>query len=238
MQTKIEVIRMHPENTNSVLVARGADAVIFDPWGRAEDWQKLLNERGLNLRAIYCTHGHPDHISAAPGLCAPWFMARADWDLIRHEMFSGLLNYFGLPHIDNTENLRDLTPGEIDLFPPTQDSLDAQTSAAKPSLSRPTGGQENPRVKITAIATPGHSAGGMTFYFPTENTLIIGDTLFQESIGRYDLPGGDAAALKKSIAKIYSMNLPDDTRVIHGHGMETTIGWLKENNSFFLGIGD
>jgi glyoxylase-like metal-dependent hydrolase (beta-lactamase superfamily II) len=206
MQTKIEVIRMHPENTNSVLVARGADAVIFDPWGRAEDWQKLLNERGLNLCAIYCTHGHPDHISAAPGLSAPWFMARADWDLIHNEMFAGLLDYFGLSRINNTENLQDLAPGEIEVLPD---------------------------VYATAIATPGHSAGGMTFYFPAEKTLLVGDTLFQDGVGRYDLPGANAATLYDSIAKIYNLNLPCDTRVIHGHGMETAIEWLKENNPFF-----
>ena len=63
---KFELIQMPPQNTQSVIVRSGVVCVIFDPWGRAEDWENVLKERGLTLRAIYVTHGHPDHISAAP----------------------------------------------------------------------------------------------------------------------------------------------------------------------------
>ena len=75
---KFEVLHMPPMNTNSVLVTMGVDAVIFDAWGRAADWQSLLQQRNLNLRAIYATHVHPDHISAAPALAremdVDWFL--------------------------------------------------------------------------------------------------------------------------------------------------------------------
>ena len=85
-QNKFEILRMPPENTNSVLVACGADAAIFDPWGRADDWSRVLSARGLTLREIYATHGHPDHISAAADLSrkynAPWYMSPADNSLI------------------------------------------------------------------------------------------------------------------------------------------------------------
>ena len=218
MPAKFEIIHMAPEFTNSVLISRGDEAVIIDPWGRAEDWHALLAERGLNLRATYCTHGHPDHISAAPGLFAPesrrsgsaggWFVNSRDHDLIQMEVFAGLMDYYGLPRITNVSELQDLQPGEIEILP---------------------------GLNMKIIASPGHSGGGLVFYFPTEKILLFGDTLFQDCVGRYDLPGASHAELKKSIAQIYNMNLPDDTVVIHGHGMETTIGWLKENNRFFRG---
>ena len=67
-EVKFEVLHLPPMNTNSVLVSVGTDCVIFDAWGKATDWERVLSERGLNLRAIYATHGHPDHISAAPSL--------------------------------------------------------------------------------------------------------------------------------------------------------------------------
>ena len=68
MEPQFEVLHMPPENTNSLLVTVGKEAVIFDAWGNAVDWEKLLESRGLRLRAIYSTHGHGDHISAAPFL--------------------------------------------------------------------------------------------------------------------------------------------------------------------------
>lgn len=85
-EPKFEILHMPPENTNSVLVSFGDDAIIFDPWGRADAWEKLLESRGLRLRAIYATHGHSDHISAAPMLAekydVPWYMNHGDNDLI------------------------------------------------------------------------------------------------------------------------------------------------------------
>ena len=73
---KFEVLHMPPLNTNSVLVSCGNDAVIFDPWGKAKDWERVLIERGVRLHAIYVTHGHPDHISAAPALARAF---NVDW---------------------------------------------------------------------------------------------------------------------------------------------------------------
>ena len=63
--------------------------------------------------------------------------------------------------------------------------------------------------------------------------LLIGDTLFQASIGRYDLPGGDSKMLFQSISNIRGMNLPGDTEVVHGHGMATSIDWLHKHNPYF-----
>ena len=80
------------------------------------------------------------------------------------------------------------------------------------------------------IETPGHTPGGVCYYFPAEKLLLAGDTLFAGSVGRTDLPGGNMATLMRSLAKLTS--LPDDTLVIPGHGMHTTISAEKASNPF------
>jgi len=81
------------------------------------------------------------------------------------------------------------------------------------------------------LHTPGHTQGSVALYIPAEKMLVGGDTLFRDSIGRTDLPGGDAKQILKSIhTKL--LVLPEETRVICGHGAETTIGREKEMNPF------
>ena len=80
------------------------------------------------------------------------------------------------------------------------------------------------------IETPGHTPGGVCYHFPEDTLLISGDTLFAGSIGRTDLPLGDAKTLMRSLEKLKS--LPDDTLVIPGHGYHTTIGTEKKSNPF------
>lgn len=204
-----EILHMPPENTNSVLVTRGNDAVIFDAWGRVADWEKLLTARGLRLRAIYSTHGHGDHIAAAPMLAEkyniPWFLNSEDDVLISWS--NNLLKYFGLPEIENDyRRPTDLESGTIEILP---------------------------GVFADVIESPGHTPGGVMYYFPDFGILLTGDTLFRDSCGRYDLPGGDANALMQSISKLYEMNLPDETYVVHGHGVDSTIGMMKTENPYF-----
>lgn len=204
-----EVLHMPPENTNSVLVTHGKDAIIFDAWGQVADWEKLLTARGLRLRAIYSTHGHGDHIAAAPMLAEkyniPWFLNSEDDVLISWS--NNLLKYFGLPEIENDyRRPTDLESGTIEILP---------------------------GVFADVIESPGHTPGGVMYYFPEFGILLTGDTLFRDSCGRYDLPGGDANALMQSISKLYEMNLPDETYVVHGHGVDSTIGMMKTENPYF-----
>lgn len=204
-----EVLHMPPENTNSVLVTRGNDAVIFDAWGRVADWEKLLAARGLRLRAIYSTHGHGDHIAAAPILAEkyniPWFLNSEDDVLISWS--NNLLKYFGLPEIENNyRRPTDLESGTLEILP---------------------------GVFADVIESPGHTPGGVMYYFPDFGILLTGDTLFRDSCGRYDLPGGDANALMQSVSKLYEMNLPNETYVVHGHGVDSTISQLKSENPYF-----
>mmetsp|Transcript_33339 Transcript_33339/g.6027 ORF Transcript_33339/g.6027 Transcript_33339/m.6027 type:complete len:92 (+) Transcript_33339:347-622(+) len=82
--------------------------------------------------------------------------------------------------------------------------------------------------------TPGHTEGSCCFYFPDDSLLCSGDTLFQGSVGRTDLPGGDHQKLLESIrSKI--LQLPDDTRIITGHGPETTVIDEKLGNPYLVG---
>lgn len=206
---KFEVLRPAPDNTNSILISWKNECVIFDAWGRADEWEKHLSARGLKLHAIYTTHGHFDHIGAAPILAArfniPWYLNHNDMMLM--SMLNPMLEYFKLsPVPDDCVPPIDLPAGEFEILP---------------------------GLWTNVILTPGHSAGGVAFHFAKQGVLIIGDTIFQDSVGRYDLPGANKSELFDSIARIYNMNLPDDTVVIHGHGMDTTIGYLKRNNRYF-----
>jgi glyoxylase-like metal-dependent hydrolase (beta-lactamase superfamily II) len=199
---------MPPTNTNSLLVSSGDKCVIFDAWGRSDDWKKLLDSRGLNLRAVYATHGHSDHISAAPELAqiynVPWYMNLHDVPLILWG--NQILDFWELPRIsDDFVQPQDLPAGKIKI-------LDD--------------------IEMDVIASPGHSAGGVMFYFPEYKILLTGDTIFRDGVGRTDLPGGDDTELKKSIVNLVNMNLPDDTYVVHGHGDDSMIGWLRKNHPY------
>lgn len=208
-EPKFEILRMPPENTNSVLVSVGGDAVIFDAWGRASDWVRVLNERGLTLRTIYSTHGHTDHISAAPELAekynVPWFLNAADNDLIMWGNM--LLDYFEMPRIQpGFRPSTDIKPGHVDVLP---------------------------GVHMHVYAAPGHSAGGMMYHFPAFQILLTGDTIFHDGVGRTDFPGGDANKLRQTITGLYNLNLPDETYLVHGHGTDSTIETLKQTNPWF-----
>lgn len=80
------------------------------------------------------------------------------------------------------------------------------------------------------IPTPGHKEDSVCYYFPEEKVLFTGDTLFQESIGRTDLPGGDMGELMRSLKTL--AQLPEDTQVYPGHGYATTIGHEKTYNPY------
>lgn len=211
---KVEVLQMHPQTTNSIVISSGNDCIVFDAWGNTDDWDRFLTSNNLHLYAIYSTHGHFDHISAAPALAKrhsiPWHLNHRDLSLIPWGN-QALQNMDMAPIPDDYDMPIDLPTGELEVLP---------------------------GLFANVIEIPGHSAGGVAFLFLEQNLLLIGDTLFQESIGRYDLPGASATALQHSIMKIYDMNLSDNMVVIHGHGADSTIGDLKQNNPYFNGSDD
>jgi hydroxyacylglutathione hydrolase len=86
---------------------------------------------------------------------------------------------------------------------------------------------------LTVLATPGHSPGSVSLYWSAAGVVFTGDALFAGSIGRTDLPGGDFGTLVASI-QAQLLTLPDATRVLAGHGPETTVGRERELNPFLL----
>ena len=86
-------------------------------------------------------------------------------------------------------------------------------------------------MKFEAFATPGHTKGGFCYYYAPGKVVFAGDTIFCESIGRTDLPGGSYRALIQSI-KTKLMVLDDDVKLLPGHGPTTTVGWERRRNPF------
>jgi hydroxyacylglutathione hydrolase len=184
-------------------------AIVVDPGGDHERILKNLHELGLTATLIIHTHAHFDHFLAAGQIQgatgAPLCLHRADQPL--WENLELQCKVFGVPY----------TP-----VPAPNRWLRDDEELGVGSL----GG-------IT-IHTPGHTPGSLCFYFAPAKLLIAGDTLFHGSIGRTDLWGGDARAIERSIKdRLYSLD--EATRVITGHGPETSIGFERRNNQFVQG---
>ena len=201
--TKIEVGAF---SANCYIVRTEAlDALIIDPGADAKAISKIVSHCRLTIKAYLITHGHVDHISALAPLWeqmpAPIAMSGLDASWAFGPA-NQMPPYFSVPC--RPENIaRILKGGE----------------------KWAEGG-----FYYEVIATPGHSPGGVCFYFPGENILFTGDTLFQNTVGRTDLPGGDAVRLAKSLRILAA--LPPQTKVYPGHGPETTIGREIESNPF------
>ena len=187
-----------------VLWADPAAAWVVDPGADAARICDLLRKYKLQVAIYCCTHGHIDHISALDDLLAthpaPVWMHGEDakW------AFSS----------------RNRLPPEYPDAPVRPVALRTELTDGG-TLSA--GGIES-----RTLFTPGHAPGAICLHFPMEKLLLTGDTLFADSVGRTDLPGGDWRRLNRSLVKL--MTLPDDTEVVPGHGPCTTIGKEKQTN--------
>lgn len=179
-------------------------AMVVDPGGNAEQILALLKELELTVVAIIHTHAHLDHILAAGEIkeaTGAPIYLHRD-DKFLWDMLEQQCSMVGVPYISLPE-------------PDHYLSDDQDLSCC--------GG--------VAIHTPGHSPGSMSFWFEQHSTLVAGDTLFQGSVGRTDLWGGDFATISKSIKeRLYSLD--EDAVVVTGHGPNTSIGIEKINNNF------
>lgn len=185
--------------------ASGA-AIVVDPGAEVQGILQRLLQHGLRLERILVTHAHIDHIAGAKALQretgAPISYNERDLPLVG--MMDVQAGWLGLP-----------TP---EVAPPDSDIVHLAEVGIPP-------------LPITALHTPGHTEGSVCLYLPERSLLLAGDTLFAGSVGRTDLPGGNMRALLRSIQDNLLV-LPDETRVIPGHGPGTTIGAERESNPF------
>lgn len=188
---------------NCYVVYDGDEAVIVDPGGASQEVLDFIDERNLTVKAIVNTHGHADHIAGNV-----WFMEKTGAPLLIHIDEEAYLSSEEL-------NLARLVRAE---FPVVKaDRL------LKDGDFIPVGDG-----KLEVLHTPGHSPGGISLFAP--GFVISGDTLFQGSVGRWDLPNGDRDVLQESVLRL--ARLPLDTVVYPGHGDSTTIRAEIKSNPF------
>jgi hydroxyacylglutathione hydrolase len=182
------------------------EGMVIDPGDNIEEVLRVVQQHGLKIKQIVVTHAHIDHVGGAMKLKAatgaPILLNQNDYTLLK--MLDVQAAWIGMP-----------SPGGVQIDQPLADQ-DMITAG---------------NLQATTIHTPGHTQGSICLYFPAEKKLIAGDTLFQGSIGRTDLPGGDFKQIMNSLHGRL-MALPDETVVVPGHGELTTIGKERETNPF------
>jgi glyoxylase-like metal-dependent hydrolase (beta-lactamase superfamily II) len=184
------------------------EAIVIDPGDEIEHVLNVLNKHQLTVKQIIVTHAHIDHVGGAMKLKratgAPILLNKNDYALLK--MLDMQATWIGAP-----------SPGAVEIDQSLEDQATIRIGT----------------IHAIAMHTPGHTEGSTCLYFPTEQKLIAGDTLFAGSIGRTDLPGG---SFNKIITSLHDrvLTLPDETVVVPGHGALTTIGEERETNPFLV----
>ncbi len=209
---KIKCIPVGPLWTNSYIVwdTDSREGILIDPGDEGDRLIREIKKNKVVLKQIIITHGHFDHlkdaVSVSAALEAPVLASKAELPFIEHVSEQAIM--FGFPPV---------TPPEINEYLEKGSSI----------LVGP--------YTFKVLCTPGHSPGSITLYSSSEGVAIVGDLIFLESIGRADIPGGNYETLLKSIEE-YILTMPDDTRILSGHGEETTVGHERQYNPFLTGV--
>jgi glyoxylase-like metal-dependent hydrolase (beta-lactamase superfamily II) len=204
----LETFPVGPLQCNCTLLGDEAtgEAIVIDPGDEVSRIHSCINDLGLKVKQILVTHAHIDHVGGALRLKrltgAPILLNESDLPLL--EMMAAQAAWLGV------------APPET--APPDENLTDGM------------------RVGLSAypaqvLHTPGHTQGSVCLHFVPLKMVIAGDTLFARSIGRTDLPGGNYGQIIDSIHSRL-LTLPDETRVIPGHGPATTIGEERRANPF------
>ena len=210
---KIARFIFNPFSENTYVLCDDAqkEAAIVDPGMESEaDVARVadfLKENGLSLKMVLLTHQHVDHV-----LGTGWLVERYNCKVVGHEADAVWGEKLGMQA--RMFNMA----CEIKPFKLTDKVVDGDTLML---------GSE----KIVVLHTPGHSRGGVVYYLPESGCALVGDTIFERSIGRTDLGGGDYDTLIDSIRKKV-LTLPDETMLHPGHGSSTVVEEERKYNPF------
>lgn len=202
-------LTLGPIQTNCYVVADSdsGDAIVIDPGDEGQRILDVVSERGWRIGNIWLTHAHFDHLGGAAEVAdgtnppPPVALHPDDYPLWRAQ--GGAL-FFGMRIDPGPEPTIDLHHGQI---------------------------LHLGKFEFKVRHAPGHTRGHVVFYCASEQLLFCGDVIFQGSIGRTDLPGGDYETLMNSI-RTEVLTLPDDTRLLSGHGPETKVGIERSYNPY------
>lgn len=205
-KARVWVLPTGPIQENAVLVAgEEQEGFLIDPGDDAEAILALVRDAGVTVRAILLTHAHFDHIGAVQpvreALGVPVYLHPAELPIYRLGAASAAR--WNLPFRQPADPEEEITQGQV---------LTAGN------------------LRLTARELPGHSPGHVVFVAET-GFVVAGDTLFQGSIGRTDLPGGNHPQLIEGIRREL-LSLPDETAIYPGHGAATTVGAERRKNLF------
>ena len=202
----IEILQVGQLGANCYILAgdQGGPGVVIDPGGEPDKILATAKRRNIEIVKILDTHGHWDHVDAN----------------------AALAEATGADIMVNQEDARMLTDPILNLSVVV--AAEERTQEVKHFLN------DGDILKfgdltIKAIHTPGHTLGSTSFL--AEDNLFSGDLIFQQSVGRTDLPGGNGSALYQSIREKV-MTLPDDVVIYPGHGPSTTVGGERSNNPY------
>ena len=204
----LETFPVGPLQCNCTILGDQAagEAIVIDPGDEVSRIHRRLTELGLKLKQILVTHAHIDHVGGALQLKrltgAPILLNENDLPLLA--MMASQAAWLG---IDPPETA-----------PPDENLAEGLTVGLD-------------QYPAQVLYTPGHTQGSICLHFAPLKLLIAGDTLFAGSIGRTDLPGGNSGQIIDSIHSRL-LTLPDETKVLTGHGPATTIGAERRSNPF------
>ena len=199
------------ENGYLVVCGENGPGIAIDPGADASSMVRLVQEQAIRLEAIVLTHAHIDHVEGVPAVReavpkAPIYLHSSDRRL--YDAVELQARAFNLPSVGPLPDPdREMTHGEVLTFGD---------------------------LRLQIRHAPGHAPGHVILYSAEEGLAFVGDVIFQGAIGRADLVGGNFQQLMDSI-RTQVLTLPEETRLLTGHGPETTVGWERRTNPFLVG---
>jgi len=209
LRYKIIPVTSFQQNCSLVWCDQTNDAVFVDPGGDVDKLLDAVKEAGVNVKEIWLTHGHLDHVGASA------------------ELKKQLKILIIGPHIED-EFLINALPKQCEMFGFSLVDDFAPDRWLKEGECIKVGNEE-----LSILYTPGHTPGHIVLKHAEQKLLWVGDVLFRHSIGRTDFPGGNHQQLLASIENKL-LTLDDDYQFIPGHGPQSTIGEERLHNPFLI----